>query len=845
VAGWPIESLEPLRAADLAARIDRWIANEDEIRQTSRLLAAQLHELIPRITQGSARGAALTLKRALIGTLGPLPQRLSTSLLQDPAISAPIGFTLLANAADRQRHAAEREAIEQAHAAEIDRAGAALDRIVQDPDFQRAVCVASASLFSQLQRAQRITPTRRGRQRLQSALHRYLMRAIGRATPNGLWAGVALETVSDQAQAPVQVRPAPAVIRVSPVLSVFLRALAHLNRSRPWIDLLTWRRNPTLRRLDDAQWEFGTFSGGFWVVGRIAPNAALDVLLSAFDGADRTLLHDIERALCANIIGIAPSLARTICESWIEAGILWPTASLPPFFADTWQALETTIGKLPDDEAQLWKASLSGLRSIADRIEAGIETIEPDALRIELDAGQRIVATLLERYGAALHDDEDVLVIDRTAPFRFSLSRELADQVARQLRRYWAFDRYGLGEIETRVAISHFFDAPADARIPLGELLSRGAETDPAQRGRSWQDRVLPRAAGQFEAAARAAFVRWEREIEPVSAQRVHRLIADDPDRGVVALPPGSALLLLGRSSMDRDTPLRIGGLTPEPCFFHSRFAHLFGHDDPLLAWHCAGFARLEAKWPLEFSDLAIRNHLNPNVTARPPSGLPLVDALDTDSQLLTRGLIAFNHRGRPILTRAGDDRRMIASARSAAYLGGLDRIASVLASVSFFLGRPPLMAPVPRLDREIEAWHHLPRLLLDEAVISPERWTPDLSLGTALAKARGAERFVLWRRYVRAMAFPDFVYTFQGRHQTESLMAIDSALAVELLSQELQAHGPTLRIQELWPQPDDFVVVDRKGRRYVAELAVPWHADDAFWQDYSSGALEPPSWLR
>ena len=422
VAGWPIESLEPLRAPDLAARIDRWIANEDEIRQTSRLLAALLHELIPRIAQGSARGAALTLKRALIGTLGPLPQRPSTSLLQDPAISAAIGSTLLANAADRERHAAERAAIEQAHAAEIDRAGAALDRIVQDPDFQRAVCVASASLFSQLQRAQRITLSRRGRQRLQSALHRYLMRAIGRATPNGLWAGVALETVSDQAQAPVQVRPAPAVIRVSPVLSVFLRALAHLNRSRPWIDQLTWRRNPTLRRLDDAQWEFGTFSGGFWVVGRIAPNAALDVLLSAFDGADRTLLHDIERALCANIIGIAPSLARTICESWIEAGILWSTASLPPFFADTWQALETTIGMLPDDEAQLWKASLSGLRSIADRIEASIETIEPDALRIELDAGQRMVATLLERYGAALHDDEDVLVIDRTAPFRFSLS---------------------------------------------------------------------------------------------------------------------------------------------------------------------------------------------------------------------------------------------------------------------------------------------------------------------------------------------------------------------------------------------------------------------------------------
>jgi hypothetical protein len=62
------------------------------------------------------------------------------------------------------------------------------------------------------------------------------------------------------------------------------------------------------------------------------------------------------------------------------------------------------------------------------------------------------------------------------------------------------------------------------------------------------------------------------------------------------------------------------------------------------------------------------------------------------------------------------------------------------------------------------------------------------------------------------------------------------------LLGQELQAHGPTLRIQELWPQPNDFVVFDRQGRRYVAELAVPWHADDAFWDDYSSDGSKSPA---
>jgi hypothetical protein len=150
------------------------------------------------------------------------------------------------------------------------------------------------------------------------------------------------------------------------------------------------------------------------------------------------------------------------------------------------------------------------------------------------------------------------------------------------------------------------------------------------------------------------------------------------------------------------------------------------------------------------------------------------------------------------------------------------------------------LLAPIPRLAREIEYWHHLPRLMLDDAVISPERWTPDSSLGSVLANTRGAERLVAWRRFVRSAGLPDLVFTFQGRHQTESLLATNSAIAVELLGQELQAHGPSIRMQEIFPAPADFLVRDQDDRRYVAELAVPWSADDRFWQDYVDSA--PPA---
>jgi hypothetical protein len=837
VAGWPIESLEALRSQGLTKRIDDWIHNETQMRQASDVLAAELYKIVPRLRDRTIRRLALELKRHLHGSVGPLPERLTESLLKDDMVRLAIGPAIVAALGQRDKHAAERADIELAYAVELERASAALDGLVSEDRFQRALSLASPSLFGQWQNSREGSTSRRGRLRLQSTVHRYLMRAIGRATPNGLWAGVALEDMTEAALVPLQLADAPSVVRVSPALSVFARGQEYLSHRRPWIEKLTWRRNPTLKRINEEAWELGTFAGSSWSVRRIAHHVQLEFLVGWLSLADRSSLREIEAALCDRVPGMTSHLACRLCEIWIDAGILWSAACLPAFFADAWQALEAMIETLPPSEQPLWRACRTRLRQIAEKIEPAIDAIEPRALRDLFDEAHQCVDAVLCRYEAAPPRGEDVLVIDRTAPFRFSVSRDLVNSIEQKLRSYWTFDRYGLGEIETRITIDHFFGGiPHEACISLDELLSRGAETDPAQRAWSWEERVLSKASPVSAKLAREAFARWEQELEDAVEDHIHCLATDRTSEVASVLPPGSALLLLGQS--DGRPLLRIGGLTPEPSFFYSRFSGLFDKGDAFRTWQRATIAEMTARWPgLRFLDLAIRNHLNPNVTARPPVAAAIIDPLDTESRLLREGRITSNRNGRPLLfASAGSTELLIPSARSAAYLGGLDRIASVLASVSFFLGRPPLLAPLPRLTREIECWHHLPRLMLDDAIVSPERWTPGTSLGTTLANARGAERLIQWRRFVLRVGLPDLVYTFQGRHQTESLLATDSAIAVELLCQELQAHGPAIRMQEVFPTPESFVVRDREGRRYVAELAVPWSADDAFWRDYVEG---------
>ena len=235
VAGWPIETVAPLRSQSLVARIDAWIDEDDAILQDGEGLSQRLHALIPGIDGRETRRSALALKRCLHGTTQPLSRRIVSVLLSDRRVQSVIGPSIESASDRRNRHTAERDAIEHAHATELARARHELDRITSDDRFLRALCVASPSMFRQWQRGQRESVDERSRRRLQGTAYRYLMRAVGRATPNSLWAGVALEDRSGSPRPVTVARTAP-VTRVGPNLGVFARALEAMCRRRPWLE---------------------------------------------------------------------------------------------------------------------------------------------------------------------------------------------------------------------------------------------------------------------------------------------------------------------------------------------------------------------------------------------------------------------------------------------------------------------------------------------------------------------------------------------------------------------------------------------------------------------------------
>ena len=267
---------------------------------------------------------------------------------------------------------------------------------------------------------------------------------------------------------------------------------------------------------------------------------------------------------------------------------------------------------------------------------------------------------------------------------------------------------------------------------------------------------------------------------------------------------------------------------------FYSRFNALFRAPvdaDPFCKWYRSGIERTEAALDeLFFTDVAFSSSGNLNSAAR----LNMTGRLLDVSQEGPERLRFYPDATAWPKLRAGETApAIVPRLHSAALPDESDVYARAIQQFSFLVGRPSLLRPLPRFREERESWHHLPRLTLDDFIVSPERWTPGEELVDELRSLDGSNRYLAWHRYARDVRLPNVVYVSSGGADTEILFHSQSALAIDLLGRTLEKNAGPLLIQEAWPSPLNSWLRDDRGFHYAAELAVAWHGDQAFWSAY------------
>lgn len=122
----------------------------------------------------------------------------------------------------------------------------------------------------------------------------------------------------------------------------------------------------------------------------------------------------------------------------------------------------------------------------------------------------------------------------------------------------------------------------------------------------------------------------------------------------------------------------------------------------------------------------------------------------------------------------------------------------------------------------------HLPRIAIDNLVISRERWTFDTA-GLAFAQADTAgERFIRARRWARDAGLPRWVFYSVPDETKPVFLDFASPLLVEILVKHLRK-VPAVTVTEMLPALDELWLEDATRRTYTSELRMvvvdeqPW----------------------
>jgi hypothetical protein len=791
-ACFPIEMADPLISSGLAEAANSWLDREEELQSRSNALSEELYRTVPNEPDRKKRAQLIGLRRALHGSLQPVSGALLDSALASPAVTGDLRSSLARHAADRLENAVDRERLNQLYEDAFARESAELFSVTADEAFRKALYVASPGTLGALARLP--SASEKQRRRLEETLHSYLMRAVGRATPNGAWSGVAMEGHREQQSRVI----------FTVLLDPFAAAIKAIAYQERWRSEVPLRINPTLTQCGSV-WRFDRFRDGAW---------------NSYEVHDHPLI-----ARLSELLGKNHALPAEICarQDLVEAGILLPTLELPRIFSDSWHALEQVIPCLPASEQAAWSECIRNLRAVSEQLGIEYENLPLEALKSGMDTARFLVNALLGRYGLSpVSEDRHVLLGDRRVTISSPLPCDLNARLERAIRSYWSFDRYGMGENKASSVRRLAFGNLPEVGMTLGDLASRNtAETVSPET-------VSPQTALPQTLDDETDYLqRWHKELAPVVHNRQHTLASSESSCPV---PPGSALLLL-----DAAGHLRVGSIAPDPCFFYSRWNALFrtagGGDDPFCEWYKTGVQHTESVFPeLLFTDVAFPSAANMNSAARLNMTGRLLDASRDGAETLR---LYSDSTDWPKLRAEATAPAIVPRLHCATLLDGSDPHALVIQQFSFLLGRPNLLRPLPRFPQESEAWHHLPRLTLDDFLVNPERWTPGENLVDALRASKGSERYLAWRRYVREAGIPDLVYIRTGGAEEPFLLSSDSALAVDLLGRRLHKHGGPLFIQEAWPSPRNSWLQDERGFHYAAELAPAWHGDQAFWASY------------
>jgi hypothetical protein len=786
ICAWPIESLDRFVATDLAAEARQLDENESELQRRSELLSQQLHFLVPRLGHRASRHWVLDVKRALHKTA--TLWRPATCEVRDlmAATSPQVWASICLEEQQRLELRLQVSCFETRWQNVTNRQREALEEIADDPSFVRALLVASPRLADQWMRRKvgSAAVDRKRRRQLNSVVLRYLLRAVGRPTPQAAWAGVA--TVRDiEGDHLLTVRQTSGRTAIAPDLRPFREAVAQLSIQARYVRDYPLIRDPATHR-EGGYWH-GLDRAGRW--RRLPCNVVFDSLIEAFVETGPRRLEPLLDALCR--LSDTPHDTRRLLDRavdlLVEIGLLRSALEFPAASSSPWQALRAVGRQLRHDDAAVWNRSIDQCSRIAERLVEDFDRLNPPNLQAHIKSFEAVVLSMLNALKIHAPLPEQLLRLDRTAPFDIGWSLAGRDELLRAIVAVLdVHAQAGAAEAWRRGLLGNL----ADGLRPLSEVV-RCVQHD---------------THGTFAKAIDLWRTWW-----------AHSSLTVKDDTALVAASSGLPSVPGFRGTMSfwvlSQSPPLFRWARPQPDIAVNRF--------PVSVQPVA----LQPRPPLAVAEVVGIDPDNPNAAIRRNNPPTQVGRHQQAVAPLSDLLLKIDTERRAWILSADQSKQYVPTYSSAARIGRHDPVSGFLFQLAMTHGWEFVTCAAPPID--CRGVGEGLRVEVDGRVaLSQRRWLITASEVSAMLPLSAPTRYRHWCRLVAARRLPHLAWI--GRAAPPDYPALiartDSPLIVECILNYLGAID--MIVTEV-PAVDSWPVRDRDGRHYAAELCVGWnHAD-------------------
>ncbi|HYG65340.1 MAG TPA: lantibiotic dehydratase [Thermoanaerobaculia bacterium] len=732
--------------------------------------------------------------------------------------------------------------LEEAVAADKERLRARIRELLDRPEVQEAVFLASPSLFDGLD-LWRSQPDSKKGQRAERALVRYLFRMAARATPFGLFSGCSLGPVDESAPTHLNVVPRSAYERHTRLDMDYLFALCEDLGQNPEIrEELLYRPNSSLYRaagrLRYAEARLDRKVRTHHLVAVDGTEYLEDTLRRAANGARA---RDLAQALVDSDPDgeITFEEAREYIDELIDSQLLvsdlWPTVTGPEAIHDLIAQLQSLSAPIAQEAA----ARLIRARDTLEKLDASGAGSSPEPYR-ELAKDLEALPTPVEM--ARLFQLDMVKAAENPA-----LGGAVLEEIMRGVEVIQRLTSRGRQEAIERFR-SDFTERYGDGReVPLVEVLDEeigigferatgaGAEASPLLQGLP----LAPPAADPTVPWGQRQGTLFRLYVDALSRGRQEvQLTEADLDRLAPPPRPGSgedqqsplprAFQVMATIAAESGEALNrgefqvqvegVGG--PSGARLLGRFCHADPNLHRLVEEHLRAEEALRAD--AVFAEVV---HLPQgrigNILSRPVlreyeipylgrSGAP------PEKQIPITDLLVSVSGGRIVLRSRRLGKEVIPALTSAHnfWTGslGMYRFLCILQSQGVSAGGGWTWGP-------LDGAPFLPRVTFGRILLSRATWYVSQEELKELAKTQGAARFAAVRSWAAERRLPRLIALADG--DNELLVDLDNFLSVDTFVDVIEGRD-RVKILEFFPTPEQLWARGPEGR-FVHELVIPF----------------------